>query len=162
MQSPSPSSVQMRPARPGDLEPLAELERLGFPLDQYSRKQLRYLLSHANASTYVMEGEGVIQAYAMVLWRRGSRVAHLYSIVTHPDFQGRGLGTTLLLQVEGEAVQHGCTRLRLEVRADNAIAIGLYQRRGYKLVKELPGFYTDDAPGLRLLKQLPRSAVRRR
>ncbi len=137
-----------------DLESLAELERAGFPLDQYSSQRLKYLLTQANASAYKIEAGGRIQAYAMMLWRKGSRVGHLYSIVTHPDFQGRGMGTALLDKLEAEARERGCTRIRLEVRADNTDAVALYRRRGYEVVKDLPGFYTDDALGLRMVKRL--------
>ena len=137
-----------------DLDSLAELERVGFPLDQYSTLRLKYLLQHANAGTYKIEAGGRVQAYAMMLWRKGSGTAHLYSIVTHPDFQGRGMGTALLDKLEAEARERGCTRIRLEVRADNTDAIALYERRGYEATKTLPDFYTDDAPGLRMVKRL--------
>ncbi|MBI2170781.1 MAG: GNAT family N-acetyltransferase [Chloroflexi bacterium] len=148
------AAYDIQPATVTDLDALAELERIGFPLDQYSNERLKYLLKHANASSYKVEASGRIQAYAMVLWRRASRVGHLYSIVTHPDFQGRGLGGALLSRLETDAAARGCDRIRLEVRADNTTAIRFYLDRGYKVVKELPGFYSEDAPGLRMAKRL--------
>ncbi|MBI4312558.1 MAG: GNAT family N-acetyltransferase [Chloroflexi bacterium] len=144
---------QIQTATAADLDALEELERLGFPLDQYSKERLKYLLSQANASSYKIEEDGKVSAYAMVLWRKGSRAGHLYSIVTHPEAQGRGLGSALLDALEAEAKERGCDRIRLEVRADNDTAIAFYLRRGYVRVKELPGFYTDDAPGVRMVKR---------
>ncbi|MBI4202945.1 MAG: GNAT family N-acetyltransferase [Chloroflexi bacterium] len=149
------SQATLEPCTVADLEALAELERVGFPLDQYPKARLRYLLSHARASTYkIIEEGGQVLAYAMVLWRKGSRTGHLYSIVTRAEAQGHGFGGLLLAKLEAESIARGCNRMRLEVRADNANAIGFYERRGYVKVKDLPGFYTDDAPGLRMVKRL--------
>ena len=148
------SDIEITRATVEDLKALAEMERIGFPLDQYSKERLKYLLAHAKASSYKIEEGGRLQAYAMMLWRKGSRTGHLYSIVTHPDYQGRGLGGALLSKLEAEAMERGCTRIRLEVRADNDTAVSFYRRRGYEVVKELPGFYTDEALGVRMVKRL--------
>jgi ribosomal protein S18 acetylase RimI-like enzyme len=44
--------------------------------------------------------------------------------------------------------------LRLEVRIDNAAAIGLYERSGYRRGKRLPHYYEDGADGWRYEKSL--------
>jgi ribosomal protein S18 acetylase RimI-like enzyme len=50
--------------------------------------------------------------------------------------------------------------LRLEVRADNAPAIRLYESRGYRLIGRYAGYYADDADALRYEKRLPGASRR--
>jgi len=60
-------------------------------------------------------------------------VAALGNIVTHPGYRGRGLGkavTARLCQSLSEEVDH----IGLNVKADNATAISLYERLGFEIV----------------------------
>jgi ribosomal-protein-alanine N-acetyltransferase len=63
------------------------------------------------------------------------------TIAVVPDQQGRGLGTRLLLDVIAESKRRGCERLDLEVRADNEVAIRLYERHGFSRVGLRRGYY---------------------
>jgi ribosomal protein S18 acetylase RimI-like enzyme len=49
----------------------------------------------------------------------------------HPDYRGRSLGTRLLSACLTKAAAQGMTRIELEVRADNDVAIGLYRKLGF-------------------------------
>jgi ribosomal protein S18 acetylase RimI-like enzyme len=57
--------------------------------------------------------------------------AHLWAAHTEPGFQSRGIGTTLLLHLEGVARARGFDRIRLEVAKENGRAQRLYERLGY-------------------------------
>lgn len=46
-------------------------------------------------------------------------------------YRGRGIGKQLLVATLAHARQNGVTRVELEVRADNASAIKLYERLGF-------------------------------
>jgi ribosomal protein S18 acetylase RimI-like enzyme len=48
--------------------------------------------------------------------------------------------------------------MRLEVREDNARAIGLYEKSGYRLFGRKPGYYADGATALRFEKTLEAGA----
>jgi len=48
-----------------------------------------------------------------------------------PDFRGQGIGKRLLESCISKAWSKGITRIELEVRADNARAIKLYERFGF-------------------------------
>jgi hypothetical protein len=54
-----------------------------------------------------------------------------------PDHRGRGLGASLLLQALHGFRERGLSRVCLEVTADNAGAVRLYQRLGFRRMKTL-------------------------
>lgn len=56
---------------------------------------------------------------------------NLHDLSVLPSARGQGLGRQLLREVERQARERGCARLTLEVREDNARALGLYQEQGY-------------------------------
>jgi ribosomal protein S18 acetylase RimI-like enzyme len=91
---------------------------------------------------------------AVVLYRRGSRGARLYSLVTHPAHRGRGIGQRLLAAAEHAARRRRCSEMRLEVRPANRAAIRIYGKRGYEVTQRIERFYGDGADALRLVKAL--------
>jgi [ribosomal protein S18]-alanine N-acetyltransferase len=55
--------------------------------------------------------------------------------------QRKGIGTELLLAMLGEARKRGATQVDLEVRADNAVAIALYEKHGFESLGVRRGYY---------------------
>ena len=105
-------------------------------------------IERETAETLVAESEGRVAGYAMVLFRKGSGVARLYSIATGPDFTGRGIGRILLEAAENTAFEHGRMMLRLEVREDNPRARRLYERFGFEHIHTRRGYYRDGVSAL--------------
>jgi ribosomal protein S18 acetylase RimI-like enzyme len=65
---------------------------------------------------------------------RDMRPLFVQELATHPDYQGRGVGTFMMEQLEHLARIHGCTHLVLEVAENNENALTFYRRRSfYKL-----------------------------
>lgn len=141
----------IRPARLDDLPALLELEQL-FPTDRLSRRSLRRLI--LGADVLVHEQDGEVVANTIVLYRRNSTRARLYSLIVHPGYQGRGIAAALLRAAEQAALRRGCSVLSLEVRADNAAALRLYQKAGFSLARQIPGYYMDHSPALGFAKPL--------
>ncbi|MDI7860835.1 GNAT family N-acetyltransferase [Rhizobiaceae bacterium n13] len=67
---------------------------------------------------------------------RQTGFAELSGLCTHPDFQGRGLGTLLLKFVAGEISSRG-EAAYLHAYATNTPAIVLYRRLGFHLRSEM-------------------------
>jgi len=148
------SESTVRPARPSDLDDFVRLEQLGFASDRFSRERLRYLLDEAHASAFVVSQGGAAVGTAIVLWRKNATVGRLYSIVLDPAYRGKGLAQCLLAACERAARAEGCTRLSLEVRADNARAIRCYERHGFRALEALPAYYEDGCDGLKMWKPI--------
>ena len=144
--------IRLRPGRLADLSALVALERRVFGYDQISRASFRRLLASRSAWLIVAEHHGAFAGYALVLFRRRSRFARLYSIAVANA--GFGIGPVLLAAAEDAARRRGCRVLRLEVHEANAAAIRRYEKAGYVRRGHRPAYYTDSADALRFEKQL--------
>ena len=101
----------------------------------------------------VAEDAGWIVGYALVEFRRTSKLARLFSIARIDDAP-RGCGSALLEVCETEALRSGCNAMRLESREDNFRALRLYESAGYVRFARVEDYYEDGAPALRLEKAL--------
>jgi ribosomal protein S18 acetylase RimI-like enzyme len=63
--------------------------------------------------------------------KREMRPFFVEELAVHPDFQGRGLGTFVLEQLEHLARLNGCTHLVLEVAENNRAAHRFYRTRSF-------------------------------
>lgn len=62
---------------------------------------------------------------------RDMRPLFVEELATHPDYQGRGVGSFMLEQLQHLARIHGCTHLVLEVAENNEAALEFYRRRAF-------------------------------
>src|SRR5579871_1696210 len=148
------TSFALRDAAPADVPGLVSLEAEVFATNLLSRRSFARLIGAPSAGCRIAEAQGGLAGYHLVLFRRGARVARLYSIAVAPGFRGRGLAAVLMHDAETVARQHGARRLRLEVRADNAGAIRLYERLGYRPFDRITGYYADHGDALRYQRSL--------
>lgn len=150
----SAPDYSIRPARVGDLDALLALERTAFTTDHLSRRQYRQHLHSDTAHVLTaVEADGLL-GKAVVFFRKNTDIARLYSIAVAERARGRGVAKALLLAVERAARRHGSRRLRLEVRQDNAAAIALYERAGYRRFGARPHYYEDGGDAWRYEKAL--------
>lgn len=153
----------LRPARLTDVPGILELEAL-FPSDRMSARTLRRLLRAPSARMWVVkESASATQVLAalVVLVRRNTGIARIYSVVVAPCARGKGLAAALIDRAEVFARRAGKREMTLEARADNAAAHRLYLRLGYVEQQRLPGYYEDSSDGLRYRRQLTPTAVRK-
>jgi ribosomal protein S18 acetylase RimI-like enzyme len=137
-----------------DLKGLVALEQRCFDSDRISARQFRYLLTKAHALTLVDErGDGIV-GDVVVLFRRGTSLARLYSIAVDGAARGRGVGGALLDAAGNAAREHGCAYMRAEIRTDNAPSLALFASRDYRQFGVLEDYYEDHADAVRLEKRL--------
>lgn len=150
---------QVRRATSRDIEGILALEAL-FPGDRMTRRSLARLVRSPTASIWVACSRKVpsdcVQAALVLLIRRNTRVARVYSLAVAPAVRGQGLATALVETAQRWATDAGKLAISLEVRCDNLAARALYQRLGYTPVSALSGYYDDGGDGIRLQKKLSR------
>lgn len=144
----------IRRAREADLDALIELERRGFSADHMQPRQFRHHLCNERAAVLVARDGSRMLGNAIVLFRRTSRIARLYSLVIAPEARGLGVGRALLASAERRARRRGCGAMRLEVRVDNPAAIALYESAGYVRFGRRPDYYQDGTHAWRYEKKL--------
>lgn len=122
-----------------DIERLAELETLLFPDNCLNEHSLYEELGTSRAFIWRRPAIG----YCLV--RFGPEIIDLLRVGVHPDFQGRGVGQSMLEEV----LKHAYIPVMLTVRRDNTRARGLYDKLGFRVIGMLP--QTD---GLLMLRPL--------
>jgi [ribosomal protein S18]-alanine N-acetyltransferase len=145
--------LKIRLAKLEDIPLLLDLEQT-FPGDRLERSNFCYFLTKSKADIWIAEEKGLGLGDAVVVYRKGSKRARLYSIVVSPKARGKGLGATLLAHAEKVARKRGCTLMGLEVREDNKAAILFYDSRGYEIVGRTDNYYEDGETALRMKKRL--------
>ncbi|HCE11829.1 MULTISPECIES: ribosomal protein S18-alanine N-acetyltransferase [unclassified Enterococcus] len=69
--------------------------------------------------------------------------AHITNIAIIPEYQGKGLGSFLLAELEQYARKQTCDRLTLEVRLSNRDAQRLYRQLGFQSQAIKTAYYTE-------------------
>jgi ribosomal-protein-alanine N-acetyltransferase len=136
--------TRLRPLRWQDLEQVLPIERDLFGASAWTAETFWAELAHPQTRWYVLacDQQGQVLGYAG-LSCAGSE-ADVQTIAVAGLAQGRGVGGLLLEALIGEALVRNATALLLEVRADNAPAIGLYQRRGFERIAIRRRYYQPE------------------
>lgn len=158
--------VKIRKARVSDIPQLLILENACFSYDQLGRRNFHWMIKKAHSIFLVVEYKSELIGYGLVLINRGTSLARLYSICTLKVYQGHGLATKLIRELEGQAaLSEDCAYLRLEVKENNRGAIKLYEKLGYQKFTEKEDYYDDGQAALcfekriRVLKKRPRLEI---
>lgn len=151
-------AIVLRRASVDDAPALADLEQRIFSGDRLSLRQFRHHSRAPGSDLLLALADAELLGYALLLCRTGSRLARLYSIAVAPAARGLGLGARLLAAAEDAARARARSELRLEVRVDNAAAIALYERHGYRAFGRREGYYEDGCDALRMARLLSASA----
>ena len=142
------------PVTVADLSSLTALEDAVFTSDRISRRQFRYLLGKALVVKAVDGGaDGApLLGCLVLLFRRDSRHARIYSLAVAPAARRRGVARRLLTWAETESRRRGLAGIVLETRQDNAAALTLYQSAGFRSIGRRLNYYEDGAAAARLAK----------
>jgi ribosomal protein S18 acetylase RimI-like enzyme len=133
----------IRPAIATDLKNLVVIENTCFSNDRLSKRSLRNFVLGRHCSLLIAELNGQLQGYILVLFRRGTSLARMYSLAVMPQMRGQGLALQLCQASEAAARSRHCIFMRLEVRVDNADAIALYESLGYHRLNRINHYYED-------------------
>ena len=159
-------TVRLRPMTLDDLPGVMALEEELFAPDTWTADMYRDELSRADTRYYVvaefhLEGEDddepEEQRAGPVLVGYGGLIAyddeaHVATLGVTEALQGEGIGSLLLDDLLAEADRRSPVVL-LEVRAENAKAQGLYQRRGFVEIGRRHGYYQPSGADAVVMKR---------
>ena len=146
----------IRAAQATDIDELLRLEGLAFRGDRLSRRSFKRWLRHSGCVFLVREEECGLAGYILVILRRGTRLARLYSLAVDPAYQGKGIAGRLMERAEQAAREAGALYMRLEVAGKNTAAISLYRKLGYTQFGLYQDYYEDHGDALRMEKCIHR------
>lgn len=135
------TTVMVRAMRWWDIDPVMRLELELFGDEAWTDTMFWSELAESASRHYlVAEADGEVVAYAG-LCAYPPHESYVQTIAVAPMHQGHGLGARLLTELIDESARRRCKRLDLEVRADNEVAIALYERHGFTRVGLRRGYY---------------------
>ena len=123
-----------------------ELERVPFPRSGFAAI-VRLALRAPERPVIVATIGGQIAGYVPRA-QQGRTIARIFSLAVDPRFARRGVGSALLAATEKYALRHERQAVTLEVRYDNAPAIALYEKWGFRPFGEHEDYYADGATAL--------------
>ena len=132
----------MRKMEAGDLEEVAELEKILFT-SYWKKSDFEYeLQQNPYAVLKVIEIDGKIAAYCdrWILFDQ----AQIATIGVAEEYQHQGLGQQLMASMIFDAIAKECDTMSLEVRVSNDKAIALYKKNGFITVNTRKGYYQDN------------------
>lgn len=126
------TDVRVEPLRRDDLPRCVELEKVLFPgEDPWPLHGFQAELEAGFPYLGAYAESGLVGYAGMALMGGGSwSEAEVHTIGVDPRWQGRGIGRALLRGLLAIADEHHAP-VFLEVRTDNAPAIGLYEAHGF-------------------------------
>ena len=75
----------------------------------------------------------------------------LFSIAVDPEYRGCGYGERLLFKSIDEIGKNLCNSVSLCVRTTNIPALSLYNKAGFKVIKEVPNMYEKEESGYHMI-----------
>jgi ribosomal-protein-alanine N-acetyltransferase len=123
--------INYRVATAFDLPVFVSLDKELFPYSPWSASQYKEEFSAPTRHFVVaVDDEQSIIGYAGV-FAPGAAEADVLTVGVVPNHRGKGIARQLMVLITDWAHKQGSTAMMLEVKVDNAEAIGLYESLGY-------------------------------
>lgn len=133
--------TQIRLMLPSDLKAVAQVERAAYHYP-WSHGIFRDCLL-AGYYGLVLEVGDAVAGYGIMSIAAGE--AHILNLCVHPSCQRLGLGRRLLHALVCRAQEAEASKIFLEVRPSNQVALNLYASVGFEQIGIRPGYYQAEA-----------------
>ena len=137
----TPGKVRIRPMTAEDVEDAWELEQINLGKEAWTQKQLLDAMTRDDTIYLVAEMAGRIVGLCGV--QNISGEGEVTNVSVSGDVRREGCGYKMVKQLLERGKGIGIRDYTLEVRAQNAPAIRLYEKLGFKSEGVRPGFYDD-------------------
>ncbi|MGM8884154.1 ribosomal protein S18-alanine N-acetyltransferase [Psychrobacter sp. 2Y5] len=122
------------------IQTAADIESIIQPQDAWSYQTIVELLAQDSVDLLVVYQSDKVVSYC--LYQVVFEQAEILRIGTHPDYQRQGIASNLFAKLNEKLQELDVESLLLEVRADNAPAIALYEQQGFETIHQRKGYYT--------------------
>ncbi len=127
------------------IEAVANIELLVQPHDAWTYQTLVEMLAQDSMDmlmVYKQEGKADNnKVIGYCLYQVIFEQAEILRIGTHPDYQRQGIASQIFAQLNEELMSNQVESLLLEVRADNAPAIALYEQQAFAVIHTRKNYY---------------------
>jgi tRNA threonylcarbamoyl adenosine modification protein YeaZ/ribosomal-protein-alanine acetyltransferase len=137
----TPGKVRIRPMTAEDVEDAWKLEQINLGKEAWTQKQLLDAMTRDDTIYLVAEMAGRIVGLCGVQNISGD--GEVTNVSVSGDVRREGCAYKMVKQLLERGKGIGIKDYTLEVRAQNAPAIGLYEKLGFKSEGVRPGFYDD-------------------
>ncbi len=110
------------------------------PFEEYWPRTLRLMQSQVYVpehELFVIAPGGEVASYCIIWTDSVTKVGHFEPVGTHPDYQRKGLGKSLLHEAFCRLKAEGMQEADLCTNSDNPPAHGLYEAVGFRITKRL-------------------------
>jgi GNAT superfamily N-acetyltransferase len=110
------------------------------PFEEYWPRTLRFMQSPVYVpehELFVVAPSGDVAAFCIIWTDELTKVGHFEPVGTHPDYQRRGLGKSLLFEAMRRLKAEGMAEADLCTNHTNPPAIGLYELAGFQKARRL-------------------------
>ena len=136
-----------------DIEQILEIDALCFnSYDAYTLEDYRRRFKANPDLCLVAEIGGRIAGDMLSSVIEGK--AELNSMATHPDYRRCGVGAALLDETVRLVRAYDMRFIELQVRKSNSDGLAFWQKMGFVIIEELPGFYPDGEDGWLMSKSI--------
>jgi len=136
----SAGGARLLPASAEHAAGIAALHRLLFD-PAWDEAAVGRLLAHPASVAFVAERGRPSETVGFVMAQRAADEAEILSIGVAPQWQRQGIGCRLIEELARAAQMAGAERIFLEVAADNAAALALYQSLTFTEVSRRRAYY---------------------
>jgi ribosomal-protein-alanine N-acetyltransferase len=147
----------VRDADAADLDPVCSLERALFGHDAWSPRSLEqefHALGNGRLLRVAVAGTRLV-GYALLSYTDDT--GDLLRVAVNPGHHRQGIASRLCLELLEAAGRQGCTRVLLEVAADNSPALALYAPLGFAEIARRPRYYANGVDAVVMQLPLPAS-----
>ena len=146
--------ITYRDANSMDIPVLVSLDKELFPYSPWSSGQYREEISAPTRRFIVAvdEGQSVV-GYAGV-FAPGGAEADILTVGVISQHRGQGIARQLMAGITKWAIDQGSIAMMLEVKTDNAAAIGLYESLGYSKLNIRKDYFGSGLDALVMRKEL--------
>jgi ribosomal-protein-alanine N-acetyltransferase len=153
----SPRRIEIRRLLYPDLPHVIAIERRVFPTP-WSLAMFVLELSKQSgiclAATTTSSTDGARRLIGYLICSRYETVWHIMNIAVDAEQQGQGVASALLAELY-ERVGDEAARYTLEVRRSNRLAIGLYEREGFRAAGLRRRYYQDNGEDALVMWRTP-------